>query len=55
MIFVRPRSPKNSEYPIPGGLDDVAAVMMHRINHQFEGRIDDGGFLWIEIRNQSST
>jgi hypothetical protein len=49
MVLVRQRGTKQSQDPIAGRLHDVAVETAHRVDHQFERRIDDhAGLLRIE-------
>ena len=45
MILMRDRRAEQREDAITSGLHDVAVVAMGRIDHQLEGRIDDGARL----------
>ena len=50
MILMGNRRPKQGKDTVAGGLNDVAVVATHRIDHQLEGRVDDGArFLGIQI------
>jgi hypothetical protein len=50
MILMGNRCPKQGKNTIAGGLNDVAVVATHRIDHQLENRVDDGArFLGIQI------
>ena len=55
MVLVRDRRAEQREDAIAGGLHDVAVVAAHRIDHQFQRRVDDrAGFLGIEVLLQFS-
>jgi hypothetical protein len=50
VVFVCDGGTEHREDAVPGGLGDVAAVVVHRIDHQLEGRIDDcPRFLRVEV------
>jgi hypothetical protein len=50
MILMGNRRPEESKDTVAGGLNDVAVVAMHSIDHQLENRIDDGSrFFGIQI------
>ena len=42
MILVRDRRTEQGEDSVAGGLHDVAVVMVHRVDHQVQGRIYQG-------------
>jgi hypothetical protein len=53
MVFVRHRSAEQREDPVVGGLHDVTVIAMDRVDHQFEGRIDNRTRLFgIEVFHQ---
>jgi hypothetical protein len=50
MILVCNRRTEQCENPGADGLHDIAVVMMHRVDHQLERRVDDRArFLRIEV------
>ena len=50
VVFVRNRCAEQGEDAVAGGLRDVAAVALHRLDHQPECRIDNSaGLFRIEV------
>src|SRR6516162_8829407 len=53
MIFMRNRRTEQREDTVPGGLHNVAAVMMDGVDHQPERRIDNRtSFFRVEVLHQ---
>src|SRR6185437_16239139 len=53
MVLVRQRCTEQREYPVAGGLDDIAIEETDSIHHQLECRIDNRAcFLGIEVLHQ---
>jgi len=53
MVLMRDRRAEQREDTVAGGLHDVAVVVMHRVDHQLQRRVDDrASFLRVEVFHQ---
>jgi hypothetical protein len=53
VILVCDRRAEQRKNAVAGRLDDIAVVVMHRVDHQLQRRVDDrASFLRVEVLHQ---